>query len=112
MYYTAEQITQLIDDIRRIDLDRIGPALIRIAGADGLTLIAGIRDLQSDAGLAQMDLVFGLPHRNLSEVYNQQYTRSKEALGRLTAHQMTGIQAFIIKGLTSAKYMMDVIASL
>jgi hypothetical protein len=82
MYYTTEQISTLVEDIRQIDLDRVGPTLIRMAGADGLTLIAGIRDLQSDAGLAQMDLVFGLPHRNLSEVYNQQYTRSKEALGR------------------------------
>lgn len=112
MPYTPKQIEFLVEEIRQIDLDVIGPQLIRLAGVDGLGLINFIREQQTDTGVARIDLVFGLPHRNLNDEYNREYTIIKESLGRLSPFQMADLQALCIKGLTGTKYAIDVINSL
>jgi hypothetical protein len=110
MYYKTE-IISIINAIRDIDVDSVGSRLLRIVGTDALPMIGLLKEYRTDDSLAQLDLIFGLPHRNLSDRYNAQYTVSKAALGTLTSEKMLELQQLTITALINIQQTLDLVES-
>jgi hypothetical protein len=108
MYHTKE-IKDLIDSIRDIDVDSVGSRLLRLVGSDALPMIGLLKEYRTDDSLAQLDLIFGLPHRNLSDRYNAQYTVSKAALGTLTSEKMLELQQLTVTALIGIQQTLDLV---